>query len=91
MFRDSLLEELLGLDFQVFKLDERRVGRLSTKPSEDLETFRVPALVHEPSRGLREEHDPDTEDDGREDLNGDGHEPSSSALGVASTADVVRP
>lgn len=89
MFRDPLLEELLGLDLEVFELDERRVWGLSSETGENLEAFSVSTLVHEPSRGLGKEHDSNAEDDGGKDLNGDGHKPGSSALRVAGTSNVV--
>lgn len=86
---DSLLEQLLRLDLEVFQLDELRVGGLTSEIGDDLETFGLPALVHEPSRRLGQEHHADGEDNGGDDLDGDGDEPGGFALALSCATDVV--
>ena len=89
VFRYALLKHLLRLDFEVLELDEGRVGGLTAEVGEYLEALVVAALIHQPAGRLGKKHDADTENDGGEDLDGDGNEPSSATLGLASAADKV--
>ena len=72
---DALLEETLGLDFEIFDFDKVGVGRETAEAGNDRASLFITTLVDEPARGLRHEEDTDSKNDGWDELNGDGDEP----------------
>jgi hypothetical protein len=86
---DALLEETLGLDFEIFEFDKVGVWRETAEIGDHRPGFFIAALVDEPARGLGHEEDADSKNDGRNELNGDGEEPCCALLSVAVAADEV--
>jgi len=70
-----LLDQLLGLQCHVFRLDEKRFGFGISQVRQGHQTFLLPSAQHQPSRRVREEEGSTAEDDGGDQLQSQGDPP----------------
>jgi len=70
-----LLDQLLGLQCHVFRLDEKRFGFGISQVCQGHQTFLLPSAQHQPSRRVREEEGSTAEDDGGDQLQSQGDPP----------------
>ena len=87
--RGSDFEEMLGFDFEVFNLDELVGLWASSELSQNLETFLVTSLLHEPTRGLWHEENTNAKGKSWDELDADWDEPCGVGLTITSSTYIM--